>query len=987
MKLGARIACAGLVLALSMVRAGAAVAAPAAEPKPVVQRWVGDDGPRQNSIEAIAQTPDGYLWLGTTAGLMRFDGNGFTRYTRRDHTALPHDWIVSLVADRDGRLWIGTDDGLVVLEAGVISPPPTAIRPGRVNALAIGLDGRVWSAGEAGIVAFPPRPTVSQRFRAVSPEPALTLLAAADGSIWASYPTRGLLRWDPSRPRVERVDTAGERVLALAQAGGGSVLIGTNAGLERWRSGGEVSLAAADRLPRAPVHALAKRPDGTFLVALGGEGLMVLGTDSLRVERRVPDLPLSDIRSLLVDGEGNTWVGFESAGLARVSSGHVRRLQTGSDAVDGPAVAVFQDTGRGVWVAERCAGVVRLFDGQPDHRLTSDGELPNRCVWSISEHPAGTMWFGTWGGGAQRYDRRDRRSLGVIDQGAGADDTVLALLPDAAGRMWIGSERGVFVYEPSGAVRRQEGLEALEGRVRSFYEAEDGAMWIAADGGVFRHHLGATDRFDLPFARHVGSDGRGGLLVTTYGRGLHHIAPDGATRHLGQDVGLRDEFTSHVLQDAAGYFWVTGNAGVVSFGAERLHDVLLGRTGRLDPMWLTSRDGLPSSECNGGSQHSAFIDGQGLLHVPTMGGIGVVDTRGLALASRRPPRVVIEAVTSPARRVVSLQPEVTVLLGADERELEIAYTAFHYRAPDHLRFRYRLDQRPWKDAGGRRVAIFTDLAPGAHTFVVEARVGQGPWSSPASLSLSAQPRWYELTWLRVAGLVLALLVLLLIARSVRGRHFEVETLVEIRTHELARANAQLAALAHEDVLTGVGSRRLFEERLRYAWRTAERTRTPISLLMVDVDHFKRLNDAHGHVAGDAALKQIAQRLTGRLKRDTDTIARYGGEEFAVLLPTTPAKGAVLVAHALHGAVRNEPLTLGEPPEDVHVTVSIGVATRVPEIGESSTALVDAADRAMYRAKQEGRDSVVTDVIELVRSLHAVPPSEDAPAPDKRTISR
>ncbi len=988
MRLGVRLAhCVACVLLCSIALGSTAEAAPPADPKPVVQRWVGDDGPRQNSIEAIAQTPDGYLWLGTTAGLLRFDGASFTRFTRRSHPALPHDWIVSLVADRDGRLWVGTDNGLVVVERGVISLPPTSIAPGRVNALAIGLDGRVWSAGDAGLVAFPPRPTVTHRFSAVDSAAPRTLLAAADGSIWAGYPARGLVRWDPARPRLEHVDIPG-LVLTLAQASDGSVLIGTEAGLQRWRSNGIVSSATAAGTHGAPVQALVRRPDGTFLAALGGEGLMVLGGDTLRAVRRVPELPLSDIRSLLVDGEGNTWVGFETAGLARVSTGHVRRLDTGSDTAGGPAVATFQDTGRGVWVAERCAGVVRLFDGEPDHRLTGEGDLPNRCVWTLSEHPAGTMWFGTWGGGAMRYERRERRSLGIIDAESGADDTILALQPDAAGRMWIGSERGVFVYEAGGTVRRQEGLEALDGRVRAFHEAGDGSMWIAADTGVFRHQVGTTQRFELPFARAIAADGRDGWLVSTYGRGLHHIAADHQIRHLGEPLGLRDDFVSHVLQDAAGYFWITGNSGVVSFGVERLHDVLLQREGSLDPMWLTARDGLPSSECNGGSQHSAFIDREGLLYVPTMGGVGVIDTQGLTLASRRPPPVVVESITTPGRRLNTLDPEVTVLLAADERELEIAYSAFHYRAPDHLRFRYRLDNGPWKDAGARRVAIFTGLAPGAHTFVVEARVGQGPWSNPATLALSAQPRWYELTWLRLAALILTLLGLALIARQVRRRRFQVETLVEIRTHELARANAQLAALANVDTLTGVGSRRHFEERLRFAWRTAERTRTTISLLMIDVDHFKRLNDDHGHVAGDDALVQLSSRLSARIKRDTDTLARYGGEEFVVLLPSTDTRGALQVAEALHRAIRDEPLRLGDSARDARVTVSVGVATRIPDIGESPTSLIDAADRAMYRAKNAGRDRVVTDSIELVRGLRAVPDPESETSPtDKRTTSR
>lgn len=186
------------------------------------------------------------------------------------------------------------------------------------------------------------------------------------------------------------------------------------------------------------------------------------------------------------------------------------------------------------------------------------------------------------------------------------------------------------------------------------------------------------------------------------------------------------------------------------------------------------------------------------------------------------------------------------------------------------------------------------------------------------------------------------------------------TLVQL-TRKLDEANRELERLNAIDGLTGVANRRRFDETLRHEWRRAARGGHPLSLLFIDVDEFKQFNDGNGHVAGDECLRDLARLLQATLRRPSDLLARYGGEEFAVVLPETDAAGAGAVAGSLLAAVREAAIPHGYSDVSAILTISIGVATAVPERGDDNgqDVLVTVADEALYKAKRAGRDRMVT----------------------------
>ncbi len=484
-------------------------------------------------------------------------------------------------------------------------------------------------------------------------------------------------------------------------------------------------------------------------------------------------------------------------------------------------------------------------------------------------------------------------------------------------------------------------------------------LWIATNDGLFRRRGEALDRLDvgagLPGARvrHTASDGRDGLLVATYGGGLFHLAGD-TLRALGPAQGFDEPYLSRIVTDRLGGIWVSGNGGLIRLSQVRLWDLLDGRVASLEPIRLTIADGMPVTECNGGNEPSGFLDPAGILHVPTIRGVAMVDTTAFRADGRAPPQVAVQELRSQFRLV---ELDENPVLQPRERDIEVRYTAFHLEDPQLLRFRYRLDAGEWRNAGPRKVASFAGFKPGAHRIEIQARVGDGAWSSPRSLGFRALPHWYEEAAVHALGTLLAFFLMFRGYKRLKGRELEVQKLVLQRTEELEEANAKLGELANQDSLTGIASRRRFDDRLALFWRTAHRGDRCLSLLMIDVDRFKVLNDRWGHLAGDRCLVEIASRLSGGSLRDVDLVARFGGEEFAVLLPDTDEAGAQMVAERLHEAVRARPFQVGAS-ETAPVTVSVGVATLRPRSGGLPEDLVERADRALYRAKAGGRDRVM-----------------------------
>jgi signal transduction histidine kinase/ligand-binding sensor domain-containing protein/CheY-like chemotaxis protein/HPt (histidine-containing phosphotransfer) domain-containing protein len=785
-------------------------AAPAAaheEERPIsgysLQVWGSADGLPQNTIPSIAQTPDGYLWFGTNAELVRFDGVRFvvvderdavtdvisdrtdglwfsprrkglarwaggrmTRWTTRD--GLPSDTVDALFQDPSGTVWIGTANGLARLREGKIE----AVGPfaGRsVCAFALGHDGALWLGTGGGGAA-----------------------RLAEGSL-TTWTTRDGL---PS-----------DRVTALVVDRAGDLWAGTDQGLARLRHGRWETFTTLQGLPSNAVSALLEDREGALWVGTQS-GLSRFRDGSFQNLTERSGLPFESVLSLLEDAEGGIWVGTDFGGLVRLRKSLFETLVPAG--TRGAVWSAFEDREGSLWMGTNAYGLLRLRGGEVTAFTTAEG-MPNNKVRPVLRDRHGDVWAGTLGGLA-RLRPRDGTIESWGRQDGLPDDYVLSLREELNGTLWIGTLRGLGRMRGGRIEALGEEAGAPREAIHAIHRDRRGTLWLATSAGLFRQ---VGERFERPpdsparafFTLHEDADGT--FWLGTARAGLHRFR-NGRWAVFRQQDGMFDDTAYFILEDGQGRFWMTCNRGVYRVRKSDLEAFAAGRIRQFPSISFGQADGMVGTEGSGGSSPGALVARDGRFYFPTIRGFAVVDPRA-ARDDDRPPRVVIEEVLADGAPV-SRQPGSRLELGPGHRKLEIRYTALSLLTPEKVRFRYRLDgfDHGWVEAGGERAAVYTNLPAGSYTFRVVAANNEGMWTEEGDrLAVVVAPRFWERGWFTAACVALIVLAgagaVRLRLRAVRTRASELVRLVEERTRELQqeKARAEEASRAKSEFLANM----------------------------------------------------------------------------------------------------------------------------------------------------------------------------------------
>jgi len=460
---------------------------------------------------------------------------------------------------------------------------------------------------------------------------------------------------------------------------------------------------------------------------------------------------------------------------------------------------------------------------------------------------------------------------------------------------------------------------------------------------------------NMVFSIHEDADGV--LWIGTSGGGLNRFK-DGKFVGYTTKQGLFDNLVFQILEDDRENLWMSCNRGVFRVSKKELNDYADGATQKINSVVFGTADGMKSRECNGGFQPAGFRTKDGRLWFPTIKGPVRIDAHksNTVIPPVKIERLFVDKNPVSAREQIEVPP--------GRGDIEFHYTALSFLNPERMMFRYKLEgyDEDWIDAGTRREAYYTQVPPGSYRFRVVASNNDGVWNEVGTaVGITLTPHFYQ-TWWFFALCLMALACLVTTAylmrvTSMKEREMELERQVAERTRELENANETLRRLAVLDGLTGIANRRRLREFLDHEWLRAARTSNPVSLLMIDVDHFKGYNDTYGHQAGDECLRRVVRMLSKAVSRSTDLVARYGGEEFAVVLLDTDWDGAIIVAERLREQV--EALKIPHTASGVspYVTISIGVASAIPRKGSLSDEIIAAADQSLYRAKNNGRNRI------------------------------
>lgn len=967
----------------------------------VFHNYGRDEGLPHPVPTALAQDRDGFLWIGTQGGLARWDGYRFRTYHANPTVAgsLPDDWIQTLHIDRTGRLWIGggagglglydaEHDRFIRMKLGRVSDRT------HIGAIADAAGGGLWIGTDDGLYRLRSANSRFVRVQGAFPAaPVRALLQDRTGGLWVGT-TRGLARRTSDAATFEPVPLAGglQGITALLEDGDGRIWVGTaRHGVFRLDSAGGVPrhLGPDSMLGISSVSSFSVAGPHEIWIGLRGSGVVSVDTRTgtilpIRHDRTVStSLAHNDVWALLRDSAGSLWVA-STGGLSyrSISSGLISTIigsqqqPRGLSSSDPLSVLSTRD-GR-IWLGYLDGGV-DVIDPETGRVAAlrpgttgDDNSLPPDIVLAMAEDDDGNVYIGT-GRGLYRTDRSARSVRLIPIPGCDPHASIISLTFDA-GVLWIGGEedgltgmvpgrRGVPDKVIFGA---HEKAKLADGGVNTILRGRGEDLWVGARNGLYRidlsthavEHIVANpaEPTALPARFVVASliDRKGRLWVGTFGGGLAMMTGRGTDgrphfRRFGLAEGLPHLNVDSLEMDGSGTIWAGTDEGLA----------------RIDPKTLALRavrqaDGSPLVDYFAGAGTSTP---QGEALFGAKGGVTIVRPGKLPRWTLQPPLVVtdlrIAGVSQPVAPLNSRKNPTPIVLTPDTNSIAVEFAALDYTAPGRNRYAYRLDgfDRDWTQTdASRRLAIYTNLPPGNYTLRLRGSNRAGIWTErELSLPIQVLPAWYQHMWFRLAAIAIIALAMFAIVRwrtrYLRRRQTDLERQIADRTADLRAANERLGTLAMTDPLTGCANRRHFMALAKELTLAAE-SEGPLSLAILDLDEFKRINDRHGHPGGDAALAMTGDVIR-RNVRPGDVAGRMGGEEFALLMPGTTLTEAQKLTERLREAIARETIDTGT--ETIGITASFGVAELQSE--EDFSRFYARTDAALYAAKGSGRNRV------------------------------
>jgi len=913
--------------------------------------------------------------------------------TPGDPSGLPDPWVTCTFQDSRGTQWVGTKqkglcrvrkgrDGQYVFELLKHDPSkPESSPPPNVEAIAEDEFGVIWIGTAKGLYSYFPEQGRFKRYLPVPGDPhglsaqiINRLYLDRQRTMWAATDGGGLARLlprdraeDPPRFEIHRhqamnlTSLAGDGVSSISQDRSGVLWVGS------YQTGLSKLLLGRGKTPRTPVVQYASRPLDP--ASLSG------------------DL----VNAIIEDREGNLWVGTDGAGINRVippkSSGGRLRFErfradpSRSGALQDDAItALYRDREDRLWAGTYTGGLVRIdfpsgsSSGAPRffHYRNQSGDstsLSSNFVTSIYEDSKRRMWVVTVNGGLNRFDvktgkfkaYRTNADIGIIT------DTMYSIAEDRFGMLWLGCHPGVQRFNP---------------------ETGKAKAYLPGPG---------PDCLSHPISFVVQIDSKGILWVGTNGGGLNEavIPPwDGPAPkflHFGTEQGLPSNVVRGIAEDAKGRLWLSTSRALCRFYSQEGKGYPFPWRPELNNEYIrNSFQVFRSGEIAFGGTHGFCIFNPGDI-----------------TSDAQPPAVAItdlklsgDSVPAGATfngRVLlgrSIQETSEIILTPREKQFSLEFAALHYASPERNQYAYMMEglDHAWNYSGNRNFVTYTTLPPGEYRFRVRASNCDGVWNDQGTnLRIKVLPPWWMRLWFR--GLMLLLLagmVYLIIwtrLKVLHARNQILEGTVTARTRELAEANEALRNQSLTDPLTGLRNRRFLyacmpedvaqvQRAQRNAVLNSERMKLNVDVLiiMVDIDHFKDVNDRHGHHAGDLMLRQMSSILQTAV-RGTDTVVRWGGEEFLIIARNSARADATTLPERIRSAVESYLFDIGET-EAIRCTCSLGfsVFPFLPNASGPFTweQIVDVADACLYAAKRNGRNAWVGVVPEVPAGEEPLP---------------
>ncbi|MBL7993664.1 MAG: hypothetical protein JNN25_19660 [Candidatus Kapabacteria bacterium] len=765
--------------------------------------WNSENGLPANAILAMCQTRDGYIWLGTYSGLVRFDGVRFTVYGKTDKGLQEMSktsnaaaiQVYSLYEDRSGALWSGLAEGGIVRvkgEESVIFNEKNGLPNSKIWSFCELPDKTLLAGSDKGIYRFDNSSNLFVRDSAINDGiqgSEIYLLSRSDGSLWVGT-SEGLYQKIGGKTIRHSFNHAfSNKIYCLREDRSGNIWAGTSTAAYKWDG---KTMSADTTLPN--LESFLSDSKGNLWIGLSNKLICRknITSDTLTKHEGLAD---DRIYSLLEDLEGNIWVGTYYGGLQRLKHGKFMTF-TAREGLQGEVVySIRQTKTNALWISY-VGGARRMQNGSVTTYNSRNG-LGNTTVRDVCEYSDGTTWIATYGG---LYRLTGKTLQSYSAKNGLASERIRVLTETTDSTLWIGTNNGLNTYRNGvfGTYKKPDGTPISVG-VLSLFEDSKKQLWVATDGEGVMAIQGSTFTVykkkeglgnNTAFCFH--EDSNGDIWVGTKD-GLSRIHNGTITTFTTTD-GLADNQIFQLVEDEFGYFWIGCNKGIMRVQREELNQRANKKTGKVVCALYNRSDGMSSNTTNAPAAACRTSDGR--IWFPTDKGVTVVEPKNFRFNTSVPsvfvPHIFVDGVRSTQSNNLALE--------ANVQRLEFHYTALSFFAPEKVLFKYRLDgyDNDWIDAGSRRVAYYTSLPRGReYRFRVIACNNDGIWNDEGvSVGLYIKPYWYETSWFYITCGLLVLGAAFGLYRSrvhaIEARAQALEETVRLRTSELQAANAEIS---------------------------------------------------------------------------------------------------------------------------------------------------------------------------------------------------
>lgn len=760
-----------------------------------------DTGLPQNSVSSILQTRDGFLWLTTNDGLVRYDGVHFRVFNAGNRKDLKSSRFSQLFEDREGCLWIITEDWkLIKYQNGIFTnyttedglPDDRVLRikaeegilvVDTIAGLACWKDGRF----------IPYNPARSHPYSGFGHP-------VRSGAVWYFDPT-GFHRIEHGRVTTDAKVSgpATSDIKTLHEDQRGELWIGVYRDtLMRFKDGRFINYSQKDGLPEGRINCMLDDRQGNLWLGLANSGLVRFKENKFTRYTTADGLAGDSILCIYEDREGIIWIGT-TTGLNRLRD----NIITSYSAEDGLSAdntyPICQDREGNVWIGG-WRGLTKYSNGS----FTRCGErfgLADALVTALTIDRKGSLWVGTYGGGVSRI--KDGRVIASYETRNGLPSNIVrAIYEDRSGVIWFGTSEGLAGFKDGtfSVYTTKDGLPA--NAVNVIFEDSHRNLWMGTQAGLCRYRDGVFEAYSQEslsnrIVRAIYEDSEGAIWIGTYDHGLSRIKDEKFTCYTVKE-GLFNNGVFQILEDARGNFWMSCNLGIYRVSRKELTDYAEGRLKSITSIPYGKRDGMISSECNGGVQPAGIKTLGGKLWFPTQAGVAVVDPEAVPVSAQPPPVMIEEFLIN--NEPVGFGDLVKVSPGTEN--FEIHYTGLSFIMSERIGFRYKLEglDTDWVDAGTRRVAYYSHIPPGNYTFRVIAANRDGIWNMEgASVPIRIIPPFWR-TWWFITLVLMALVGVVLttfrlrIARLEKARRAQEafsQQLISSQENERKRIAAEL----------------------------------------------------------------------------------------------------------------------------------------------------------------------------------------------------